>query len=260
MASATLPSAMNVPGSASQAPIEKPSAPPIKILPSHLAQGYSYVHPVLLLALCAARFQSLVADPVHELFRDLPWLALLQISYVMLCLPPAGSTQATETGSDGEEKKKAASRSPSSPAMTLRPGKPGYRRKQQTGKHGWAGVGAKLMVWILRSSSSFNAISNTVPQPAFLSLTLTFLLATPILAVLLVLFGAPLTTHNLETVLCAAHMALLSATALVYVHGVDGYVWKEVWGIARPVDAVWGSALGTGLGAWFGAIPVPLDW
>ncbi|OQD73116.1 hypothetical protein PENDEC_c017G03263 [Penicillium decumbens] len=241
MASATLPSAMNVPGSASQAPIEKPSAPPIKILPSHLAQGYSYVHPVLLLALCAARFQSLVADPVHELFRDLPWLALLQISYVMLCLPPAGSTQATETGSDGEEKKKAASRSPSSPAMTLRPGKPGYRRKQQTGKHGWAGVGAKLM-------------------PAFLSLTLTFLLATPILAVLLVLFGAPLTTHNLETVLCAAHMALLSATALVYVHGVDGYVWKEVWGIARPVDAVWGSALGTGLGAWFGAIPVPLDW
>lgn len=97
-------------------------------------------------------------------------------------------------------------------------------------------------------------------QPAFLSLTLTSLLATPILAILLVLFGAPLTTHHAETVLCAAHMALLSATALVYVHGVDSEVWKEVWGIARPADAVWGGALGTGLGAWFGAIPIPLDW
>lgn len=74
------------------------------------------------------------------------------------------------------------------------------------------------------------------------------------------MFGAPLTTHNYETVLCAAHMALLSASPLAYVHGVDGSVWKEVWGIARPADTVWGSALGTGLGAWFGAIPIPLDW
>lgn len=55
-------------------------------------------------------------------------------------------------------------------------------------------------------------------------------------------------------------MAFLSASGLVYAHGVDGLVWKEVWGIARPADAVWGGALGTGLGAWFGAIPIPLDW
>lgn len=55
-------------------------------------------------------------------------------------------------------------------------------------------------------------------------------------------------------------MAVLSATALIYVHGVDGSVWKEVWGIARPADGVWGGALGTGVGAWFGAVPIPLDW
>ena len=91
-------------------------------------------------------------------------------------------------------------------------------------------------------------------------MTLTFFIATPVIAALLVLFGAPLTTHNAETLLCAAHMALLSATALIYVHGVDVFVWKEVWGISRPADTVWGSALGTGLGAWFGAIPIPLDW
>ncbi|KAJ6119183.1 Glycosylphosphatidylinositol anchor biosynthesis protein 11 [Penicillium sp. IBT 18751x] len=241
MASATLSPAMNQPGSPGQAPAEKPGAPPVPILPLKLSQGYSYVHPVLLLTLCALRFEKLVADPAQELLKDLPWLALLQIFYVMLCLPPAGSTQSAETISDGDEKKKAAPRSPGSPSVTLRPGKPGYRRKHQSGKLDLGGALAKLM-------------------PAFLSLVISAFIATPILAVLLVLFGAPLTTHNAETVLCAAHMALLSATALVYAHGLDGQIWKEVWGIARPVDAVWGSALGTGLGAWFGAIPIPLDW
>lgn len=55
-------------------------------------------------------------------------------------------------------------------------------------------------------------------------------------------------------------MAILSSLALVYVHGVDGNVWKEVWGAKRPGDVVWGGALGTCVGAWLGAVPVPLDW
>jgi phosphatidylinositol glycan class F len=55
-------------------------------------------------------------------------------------------------------------------------------------------------------------------------------------------------------------MALLASTALIYVHGVDGAVWREVWAFARPADAVWGGALGTALGSWFGAVPIPLDW
>ncbi|KAJ5115485.1 hypothetical protein NUU61_001244 [Penicillium alfredii] len=245
MASETASPTVNSPSSTpTQAPVEKPSTPPVNILPSPTARIYSLVHPALLLTLCTLRFEALVADPIRELLADLPWLAFLQITYVLICLPPAGTTP-TEASfpapTDGEDKKKTPPRSPSGPGVTLRPGKPGLRRKQLAGKHDFAGVWAKLM-------------------PAFLSLSLTFLLATPILAVLLVLFGAPLTTHNPETVLCAAHIALLCATALVYVHGVDGYVWKEVWGISRPADAVWGSALGTGLGAWFGAIPIPLDW
>ncbi|KAJ5688547.1 Glycosylphosphatidylinositol anchor biosynthesis protein 11, partial [Penicillium macrosclerotiorum] len=235
-----LPPSVNMSASPSQAPAEKPSAPPVNILPSQVARTYSYAHPLLLLGLCALRFEALVADPVRELLADLPWLAGLQLFYVLLCLPPAGSTLSTEGGSTDEDKKKAP-RSPPGPAVTLRPGKPGYRRKQTSGKSDWADMRAKLM-------------------PAFFSLSLTSLLATPVLSALLVLFGAPLTTHNAETLLCGAHMALLSTTALVYVHGVDGSVWKEVWGIARPADAVWGGALGTGLGAWFGAIPIPLDW
>lgn len=148
MASPSSPS-MNGPASPTQTPPEIPPAPPVNILPSQLARTYSYVHPALLLSLCAFRFDKLVDNPARELLADLPWLAALQISYVVLCIPPAGSTAATEANSslaDGDDKKKAGPLSPSSPAVTLRPGKPGLRRKQSSGKHVWAAIWAKLMV------------------------------------------------------------------------------------------------------------------
>lgn len=260
-----------------QAPAPKPSAPPVNILPSQAARIYSIAHPAILLSLFSVRFPKLVADPVDALLGDLPLLATLQVAYVMVCLPPAGSSvsvsvssgsgagsapapaagsgsgsrpfgvsrtfSGSESGSgdsgstvggegDGEKSLKRS-------GLVLRAGKVGYRRKQHP--HGGCGISSKL-------------------TPALLSLILTFLLATPVLAVLLVLFGAPLTTHNAHTVLCAAHMAVLSSTALIYVYGVDGATWREVWGIARPADAVWGAALGSCLGAWLGAVPIPLDW
>lgn len=55
-------------------------------------------------------------------------------------------------------------------------------------------------------------------------------------------------------------MALLSCFPLIYAHGVDGSVWREIWGAYRPMDSVWGGALGTCFGAWIGAVPIPLDW
>lgn len=123
-------------------PVDK-SAPPVNILLSPIARVYSFVHPVLLLGLCGLRFQALVANPAQELLADLPWLVLLQMTYVTVCLPPAGSTDTGPlSAADSEEKKKSAPRSPSGPSV--RPVKPGYRRKQQTGKHDWAG---KMMVW-----------------------------------------------------------------------------------------------------------------
>ncbi|CAG8068113.1 unnamed protein product [Penicillium salamii] len=213
-----------------QTPTEKPSTPPVNILSSPVSRVYSIIHPALLLALGAAHFETLVANPTKGLLNSLPWLTLSQILYVVICLPPAGSTETTAPA-DG----KSSSRSPG-PAS--RHGKHG-KRKQHV--NSWTCIWSRLL-------------------PAFLALALTFALATPALAALLVLFGAPLTTHNIETILGAAHLAVLSATALIYTHGLDRSVWNEVWGIARPADAVWGSALGTGLGAWFGAIPIPLDW
>ncbi|KAJ5718974.1 hypothetical protein N7493_007429 [Penicillium malachiteum] len=211
----TFISAVNPPSAPSQPPVEKPSPPPVNILPSQLAQTYSYVHPTILLTLGATRFNALVEDPVSELLNDLPWLALLQLSYVILCLPPAGSLASDSSSNEKSQR---------STSGITRPGK-GPRRKH-SGKNEWAGIWARLM-------------------PAFLSVALTFLIATPVIAVLLVLF---------------AHMALLSSSGLTYVHGIDASLWKEVWGFARPADAVWGGAFGTVLGAWFGAIPIPLDW
>ncbi|KAF7616833.1 putative GPI-anchor biosynthesis protein [Aspergillus flavus] len=226
--------------SLAQGPAAPKSAPPIHILPNNISKTYALIHPVLLLALLALRFNALVADPVAELLSKLPFLAMLQVAFVMTCLPPAGSAKDDDDKSTSANSSSSSSNAGSTSGVILKPGKIGLRRKN-TPKSESACLSAKLI-------------------PAILSLTLTTLLATPVLTILLILFGAPLTTHHPETLLCGAHMAVLTSTALIYVHGVDGSVWKEVWGARRPADAVWGAALGTCVGAWFGAVPIPLDW
>ncbi|KAJ4355525.1 Glycosylphosphatidylinositol (GPI) anchor assembly protein [Didymosphaeria variabile] len=96
--------------------------------------------------------------------------------------------------------------------------------------------------------------------PAFLSLITATILSTPLLTATLVLFGAPLTTHHAHTLLAGAHISFLSTLPLVYVHGVDGATWREIIALLRPVDEVYGGMIGTVVGAWLGAIPIPLDW
>ena len=97
-------------------------------------------------------------------------------------------------------------------------------------------------------------------QPAILSLIASLSLSTPLLTVILILFGAPLTTHFWHNLLCATHMSLLGALPLFYVHGVDARMWREISGACLPFDEVWGGAVGTVVGSWLGAVPIPLDW
>ncbi|KAL1968384.1 hypothetical protein VTN77DRAFT_1913 [Rasamsonia byssochlamydoides] len=257
MTTSTVSSAVSSPSS-SLPQKQQPSAatPPVDILPTPAARTYAHVHPALLLAVYALRFPALVADPVSTLLSDLPIFAALQVGYVVTCLPQAGSSHhhhhhpasaessgAAVAGVEGGDVAGGGKRtvSPGSSSTLVKAGKTPYRKKHHGHGSKGDGIFGKLTA-------------------AFLSLTLTFLLGTPVLAILLVLFGAPFTTHIPHTILCAAHMSLLSVTTLVYVHGVDGAVWKEVWALARPADAVWGGAVGTGVGAWLGAIPIPLDW
>ena len=124
------------------------------------------------------------------------------------------------------------------PPANTKVSKPGYRR---------------------RSTDTWQKLSaRTIPT--ILALVLTGIAATPVIMVALILFGAPLTTHHAQTALCAAHMALLAGFPLFYVHGVSGQAWREIVAAMLPFDGVWGATVGCLLGAWLGAIPIPLDW
>lgn len=79
-----------------------------------------------------------------------------------------------------------------------------------------------------------------------------------ILHICMVLFGAPVTSHFPHTALCATHVALLVAFPLVHVNGVDGARWRDIVAVTMPMDGAFGGALGTLVGAWLGAVPIPL--
>ncbi|RAL14334.1 PIG-F family protein [Aspergillus homomorphus CBS 101889] len=224
------------------------SQPPVRILPTKVARIYSLAHPAAVLLGFAVRFPNLVHDPISEMLNAIPFLAASQVVFTIICLPPAGGS--LEAAGSGSSSSTSSGFSSGSSNIILRPGRPA-RRKGGSGGSGAAGAGV--------GGGFMGGLGGKV-IPSILSLILTALLATPVFAILLVLFGAPFTTHHAQTALCAAHMALLTAVPLVYVHGVDGTVWKEVWGASRPADAVWGAALGTCVGAWLGAVPIPLDW
>ena len=135
-----------------QAPTPKPSAPPVNIFPSPAARLYSYVHPVLLVTVYVASFPSLVADPITKLLNDLPLLSVLQIAYVMVCLPPAGAVSSSSSqsrladGDGGGDSEKSPKKSPASPApgLAVRSGK--VRRKHAHHKSSGSRISAKLTV------------------------------------------------------------------------------------------------------------------
>lgn len=92
-----------------------------------------------------------------------------------------------------------------------------------------------------------------------LSLMLTSF-AVPVIHAIFVLFGAPFLTHQYETFLCSAILALLSVFPIFYVHGVNATAWKAVCGASAPLDETLGGFWGGIIGAWLGAVPIPLDW
>ncbi|KAK4669378.1 Glycosylphosphatidylinositol (GPI) anchor assembly protein [Podospora pseudopauciseta] len=94
---------------------------------------------------------------------------------------------------------------------------------------------------------------------ATLSLLITALV-TPFIYASMVLFGAPFLTHGSHTLLCAAHLSLLGLFPLFYVHGVDASAWAAVGGFRAPLDETFGGLAGALVGAWLGAVPIPLDW
>lgn len=99
-----------------------------------------------------------------------------------------------------------------------------------------------------------------ISQPVTLSLLLSTTLGTAIITLLLMLFGAPFTTHFQHTLLASSHMSLLLAFPLIYVHKLDSSKWSEIFAFTLPLDEVFGATVGAMIGAWCGAVPIPLDW
>jgi len=101
--------------------------------------------------------------------------------------------------------------------------------------------------------------SLTTLQAVFLSLLLSVFIA-PFFHIIMVLFGAPVLTHNAHTFLCAVHLSILTLLPLFYAHGVDSSAWLSIAGFRAPFDASFGGLVGGVVGAWLGALPIPLDW
>lgn len=101
----TMASATGIPA----APAPKAPVTPIEPLNTDAARIYTHIHPVLILSLYAYKFNDLVADPVPALLSTLLPLAVLQIAFVAVCLPPTDGTSTTQIRKQkSSDKKKAA--------------------------------------------------------------------------------------------------------------------------------------------------------
>ncbi|KAL9108203.1 MAG: hypothetical protein Q9227_006940 [Pyrenula ochraceoflavens] len=206
-----------------------PTTLPISLLPDPLAKRYSYCHGPLVLSFYLIRFRSLVADPVATMGSNLPYVALLQLLFCVLSLVPAG---ASPGGEKGERNTKG-----------------GLKRKiPGAAKNG------------KEQASSFDLSNKLVPS--FLAIILSLLLPPIPLTIIAILMGAPVTTHLPHTALLATHLSLLITVPLFYTHGVSSSAWYEISCLYLPFDpaGAWGGSIGALIGAWLGAIPIPLDW
>jgi len=182
----------------------------------------THIHSALLLGASCLSFPSLVTSPASTLLTTLPFLTLLQAGYAVLHLTPSAATPTSAKSSV--------------PA----PSKPGGPRRK-TKKSDTNIIGSRIL-------------------PAILSLSLSFPAGSIVLYLLLVAFGAPVSTHFAETALSAAHLSLLVVFPLVFRLGVDSEKWREMIAMEAVIDEASAGAVGACVGAWLGAIPIPLDW
>ena len=52
----------------------------------------------------------------------------------------------------------------------------------------------------------------------------------------------------------------MTTLPLFFAHGVNSSTWRALASLSAPIDELLGAAIGVFLGAWIGAVPIPLDW
>ncbi|KAK9318867.1 GPI-anchor biosynthesis protein-like protein [Lipomyces orientalis] len=109
------------------------------------------------------------------------------------------------------------------------------------------------------SASKKKKQANSTVSTTILGLVLTSLL-TPVIHIIYILFGAPVTVSIIATFLLSAHTALLVLFPLLCTVPLDGPTWIDIVALKAPVTPAYTAALGTVAGAWLGAVPIPLDW
>jgi hypothetical protein len=92
---------------------EMTRVPLVKILDNEVAKLYTHLHPFLVLSTYILRFQSTVEDPIRSLYTLLLPLSFLQVAYVVVCLPPSGTTQTASNQKSGTSKAAKQGRSKS---------------------------------------------------------------------------------------------------------------------------------------------------
>jgi phosphatidylinositol glycan class F len=78
----------------------------ISVLNTDTARLYTHIHPFIVLSGYFFNFASIVTQPVSSLSTFLIPLSILQIAYVVICLPATGSQ--TSTASKGNSQKKGS--------------------------------------------------------------------------------------------------------------------------------------------------------
>jgi hypothetical protein len=76
----------------------------INVLNTDTAQLYTHIHPFLVLSAYFFNFTSIVTDPVSSLSTFLIPLSILQVAYVILCLPATGSSPSVVPKGSGQKK------------------------------------------------------------------------------------------------------------------------------------------------------------
>lgn len=236
--------------------ILKPTTQAIPLLDNDLAKYYGLAHTGQLLIYYYFRSSALVANPLTTMIEDLVTLALSQCLFCAICLPSVGNWY---SGTDAGEMVKgsaASGRGQKSSSGTS---------KKKSGKAGRDTGGSwqsRILVGHVPHSCTIHVLTKF--EPTSIALILSLMIPTVPLMVLALILGAPLYPTNLlpHTLVLSAHVSLLGTLPIFYTHGVSAAAWKDVSAAWLPFDeaGVWAGTVGAVVGAWFGAIPMALDW
>lgn len=130
---------------------------------------------------------------------------------------------------------------------------------------------------ILASTAMLASFENGVGRQGSLAVSTIFLVTviTPLTYALTVLMGAPFTTHIKQTLLLSFHLSIMAFFRAFNTLGIDFGKWlqlipfvttqnemdtKEDSKVIADRTGFEGPVWGTLIGAYLGAIPIPLDW